>query len=169
MDNARHPVAHLRLDQQHHPPVALRDDRLLHHLGPLETPQVALHDLVQPVLRLPGLAPQPSQQRAGIVQHLARRADGCADRPVQVSQLRDVAGQAGQQRQVLPPVQFVAVMARRPREGPDIVQFIAPQQSAQQRPLDQLADVLLRPELQRPPAVDVPAGLRRLLLPRRHL
>ena len=87
--------AHLRLDEQHHAAVALGDEGLLHQISPLEPPQVALHDFVEPVLRLPGFGPQPSQHRAGVVQHLARRADGRADLAVQVAQLRDVAGQAG--------------------------------------------------------------------------
>ena len=32
VDDARHPIAHLGLDEQHHPPVALGDERLLDHL-----------------------------------------------------------------------------------------------------------------------------------------
>ena len=116
VDDSRNAVAHLRLDQQHHTPVALGNERLLHHLGALEPAQVALHDVVQAALGLPRLRPQPAQQRAGIVQHLSRRADGRSDLTVEVSQLRYVACEAGQEWQTIPLPQLVAVKAGRPGE-----------------------------------------------------
>ena len=164
VDDAGDAGAHLRLDEQHHPPVALGDDGLLHHLGALEAPQVALHDFVEPVLGLARFGPQASQHRAGVVQHLARRADGRADFPVEMAQLRDIAGQAGQEGQLFFAAQFVAVVAGGAGEGADGVQLLAPQQAAQQGPVNQLADVLLRPEFQRAAAVNVAAGLGGLLL-----
>ena len=85
VDDARHPVAQLRLDQQHHPAVALGDQRFLDHLRPLQAAQVPLHDFIEPVLGLPRVPAQVVQHGAGVVQNLPGRADRARDGPLQVA------------------------------------------------------------------------------------
>ena len=169
MHNPRHPRPHLGLDQQHHPPVALRNQRLLHHLRPLKPPQIPLHNFVQPMLRLPRFRPQPPQQWTGMIQHFPRRADRRPDFPLQMPQIGDVPRQTRQQRQPFLPPQRLPVIPRRPRETPNRIQLLPPQQPPQPGAMRQLANILLRPELQSPPGVNKPAGLGSFLLPGSHL
>ena len=159
MDDARHAVAHFGFDQQHHPPVALRNQRFLHQFLPLQPPQLAFHYLVEAGLGLTGFGAQPAQQRTGVVQHLAGGTDGGADLGVEVAQGGQIFGDGGQQRQFVIAQQFVAAEPGGADEHPQGVEFFAAQQAAQQRPFHRLAQILFRPELQRPAGVGEMAGL----------
>ena len=131
----------------------------------MQTAQVALHDLVEPVLGVACLLPQVVKDRAGVVQHLAGLADGAGDGPLQVTQFRDVFRDAGQQRYLFVAAQFGAVVAGRPEQFSNLEQFLAAQQSAQQSALEQLPEVLVRPEFQAAALVQILTGLGGLLQP----
>ena len=165
MDDTRHPVPHLGLNQQHHTAVALGDQRFLDQLRALQTAQVSLHDLVEPVLGVAGLAAQVVQHGTGVVQHLAGRADGAGDGALQVAQLGYVFRDAGQQRYLFVTAHFRAVVTGCAKQFPYQEKFLAAQQSAQQCALEQLPEIFFRPKLQAAPLVQVLPGLGGLLLP----
>ena len=127
MDDAGHAVAHLGLDQQHHPAVALGDQRLLNNLGPLQATQVAFHDLVEPVLGLARLLAEVVQHWTGVVQHLTGWTNCARDCPLQVAQLWDDLRDARQHRYLFVATQFRPVVAGGPEQFSDQEQFLAAQ------------------------------------------
>ena len=120
----------LRLDEQHHPSVALGDDILLDDAGTLVPAQRPLHHVVE---RRPGRArfsPQAGQLRRRFIQHLAPRPDGAIDGALQIRQFGQVLGDCRQHGQVVAAGQGVAVPAGRRRQRAHVTQFLAAQHAA---------------------------------------
>ena len=164
VDDPGHPGPHLGLDQEHHAAVALSDQWLLHQFLALQPAQVPLHYLVETVLGLAGLGPQPPQNGTGMVQDLSGGADGACDIPFQLGHVRDVARDAGQHRHSFLAGQDGAVITSGAGQFPYGVEFDASQKTTQQSPLQQLAEVLLRSEFQRAGLFQELPGFGRFLL-----
>ena len=103
-----------------------------------------------------------------MVQHLSGGADGRVDSLLDGLQVGKVVGYARQQGYLFVPGKGAAVVAGRGSQVADGVQFLTVEQTAQQRPADELAEVDARAELQPAAARQEPAGLRGFLQPGRH-
>ena len=159
VDDARGLGLVLGLNQKDETAVALGDDGFLHHRAALVPAQAALHYLVELLVGGTGLAAQLPQVGAGVVKNLAGGADGPGYGLLQVAQAGDVGGNASQQGQVVTTVKGLPVESGGAGQLTNLVQFLAPQDAAQDGPLDIFAQVGAGAELQAAAVVQEETGL----------